>query len=207
MKSRWLLVAAGLVVCLAAGLVFTVSVVKSAYVGRHVPKSRKLTVADPVDVGAAEVPIAPALRRLPSRAPVAEAEIEAAGELARAAKDPPPEESDGISSEQYNEFVKTEFESQTPDPAWSRDAAYELTQSLVPLLESDASKATRVECRRDLCRFEVRNRDESAYRKTFETALRQRVWNAGFLYTPSPADPTTMIVYLAKKGESLPSPI
>jgi hypothetical protein len=207
MKSRWILVTAGVVLCLAAGLVFAVSVVNSADVGRHLPKSPKLAVADAVDSAAAEAPFAPARRRSRSRAPVAVPETEAAGELGRAAKEPRPEESDGISSAQYDEFVMTEFESQTPDPAWSRDAAFELTQSLVPLLENDASKATRVECRSDLCRFEVRNRDEGAYKKTFETAMHQRVWNAGVLLTRSLTDPTTLIVYLTKKGESLPSPI
>jgi hypothetical protein len=120
--------------------------------------------------------------------------------------EPSSAQSEGISSEDYRQFVDTVFASQSPDPTWSRDAAIELAQSLVPLVESDVSKATRVECRRDLCRFEVRNRDAAAYRAAMTTTLHQRVWSAGMMLTASPSDPTTLIVYVAKKGESIPSP-
>jgi hypothetical protein len=127
------------------------------------------------------------------------------GDLGIRAEDPtaPPEVS-GI--EQHRQFLSAVFDGQPKDAQWSRDAEFELSQSLLPLLENENSSATRIDCRTDLCHFEISNKSDEAYDLTFQTILHQRVWNAGMLVARSPSAPNTLIVYLAKKGKLVPSP-
>ena len=119
---------------------------------------------------------------------------------------PPAAQSKSYTSEEYRQFVASRFDGQPSDSAWSLRAEQDVARSMVPLMKDSQSSATRVDCRRDLCRYEVRNRDEDAYQKAFDTVLHQRAWNGGIMLLRSPTDPTTLIVYLAKEGESLPSP-
>ena len=208
MQTRSILFASGGALCLIGALAFTVSVMESAYRGGRSPHAKRTAARaapepSPPSAEASE----PSLGERSSRPAQVSVPASPSSASPPGAAEPAPEEPGGISYQQYHAFVDSTFERQAPDPAWSRDAALELTRSFLPLVEKDASRATRVECRRDLCRFEVRTRDEQAYDAAFNAALGQNVWAGGVMAARSRSEPTTLVVYVAKKGTGIPSPL
>jgi hypothetical protein len=205
MKSgSWLAVPAGLLGVLVGAFLFKGSASKA---GHHATPAAE---TDPDGMAAVVDQAPPAPPALARRAYPRPDDLPAAPptEAQAGATAPPAPRADPktITSDEYNQFVAATFDKQPRDPAWSREAEAELTQSLVPLLSQDGSTPTRVDCRRDMCRFEVRNRDERAYQTAFTTTMHQMVWNAGMMLFRSPTDPTTLVVYLGKKGGGIPSP-
>lgn len=203
MKMRWAYVTAFAACSVAAAVVFTISSLRSGH-SRPRISSRGDVLA------AAQVP--PPARpsksfgaRLRAQVPAPTPQLEMSDEHAKGATDPEPTDPEVISSEQYHALVNAAFEKQSPDPVWARDAAFEISQTVLPLIENEASHASRVDCRRDLCRFEVKNRDETAARTAASAVTHQTVWNSGWMVTRSPTDPNTFTVILAKKGQEIPN--
>jgi hypothetical protein len=183
-------------------VVVTISSLMAGHTGKRVSTGSTGAVT-PEEPSPAQPPES-SRRRWRAQGPAPAPQLQAPDELAKRSTDAPPKEPVAITSEQYHSLVNAAFEKQSPDPAWARDAALEISQTVIPLVENEASKASRLECRRDLCRFEVKNRDEVAARAALNAVKHRTAWNSGWMVTRSLTDPNVFTVILAKKGEEIP---
>lgn len=115
------------------------------------------------------------------------------------------------SSAQVRDRLDDAFRADPIDAAWSQTAVRTLQTKLGPLLPPQSAVRS-VDCRGSLCRIETSHAGVTEYRDFVQrTFLGQaELWNAGFftnvIADPVPGQPVITVAYLAREGQSLPSP-
>lgn len=114
-------------------------------------------------------------------------------------------------SAQVRDRLDDAFRADPIDAAWSQTAVRTLQTKLGPLLPPQSAVRS-VDCRGSLCRIETSHAGVTEYRDFVQrTFLGQaELWNAGFftnvIADPVPGQPVITVAYLAREGQSLPSP-
>jgi len=183
-------------------------VVALAWAGRALLPDRDPPLERTPRAAAAAAPQPPSHPRFPELAPLARVAADEPRDPAPAAAAPataPP------SSAQVRDRLDEVFHAESIDAAWSHTAVRTLEAKLAPLLPA-RSTVRSVDCRGSLCRIETSHAGVDEYRDFVQHAFlgRTELWNAGFFTNvvadPVPGQPVITVAYLAREGQSLPSP-
>jgi hypothetical protein len=167
-------------------------------------RARDATAAMPA------APERPVLPRLAPLARIAADEPRADATAADKASDPAAV-APAPTSAQVRDRLDDAFRTDPIDAAWSQTAVRTLQAKLGPLLPPQSAVRS-VDCRGSLCRIETSHAGVTEYRDFVQrTFLGQaELWNAGFFTNvvadPVPGQPVITVAYLAREGQSLPSP-
>jgi hypothetical protein len=122
---------------------------------------------------------------------------------------PQEDEPEAPTDEERFTYAEGVFDSQTIDPAWSRDSSYKLSTA-ISTLDSAGVRVNPVQCRSSLCRVEIQAENRGAGERFVRNLIRSAKWGeAGGMVVRSETNPTgayTIHVYLARSGTSPPEP-
>jgi len=157
----------------------------------------------------------PAPNPLPLRAPArnpppvaaqpsAQPSAQASGERSHSLDDMDPK-----ALEDYRRgLVETAFKAESADARWAHETRRAVDASLTSIGARVGARVETLECRSSICRAEVRLPSDDAYDRLLTDFIRESKWPAPGLATrlERPGGGTTMLLYLAREGTSLPEP-